>query len=82
MLTREACPQCGSKRHKRNGHIYSGKQNHRCEVCGRAFVLNPEHHMSTDDQRTLIERLLLEHISLRGICHAMGFGLRGLLLGP
>src|SRR5215831_6987890 len=79
MTPRETCPQCGSTWFKRNGHIHSGKQNHRCRRCGRAFVLNPENHIISEEQRTLIARLLLERISLRGICRAMGVGLRWLL---
>jgi transposase-like protein len=80
MLTaREACPQCGSQWYKRNGHIHTGKQNHRCKLCGRAFVLTPENSVITEEQRILIERLLLERISLRGICRAVGVGLRWLL---
>jgi insertion element IS1 protein InsB len=76
---REACPQCGSRWYKRNGHIHTGKQNHRCKVCGRAFVLTPEHSVITEERRVLIERLLLERISLRGICRAVGVGLQWLL---
>jgi insertion element IS1 protein InsB len=79
MVPRETCPQCGSRWYKRNGHIHTGKQNHRCKQCGRAFVLNPENQVITEEQRTLIERLLLERISLRGICRAVGVGLRWLL---
>jgi insertion element IS1 protein InsB len=79
MAPREACPQCGSRWYKRNGHIHTGKQNHRCKVCGRAFVLTPENSLITEAQRALIERLLLERISLRGICRAVGVGLQGLL---
>jgi insertion element IS1 protein InsB len=79
MVLREACPQCGSSWFKRNGHIHTGKQNHRCKVCGRAFVRCPENHLITEEQRVLIERLLLERISLRGICRAVGVGLRWLL---
>ncbi len=79
MLIREACPQCGSRQYKRNDRIHTGKQNHKCKVCRRAFVLVPENHVITEDQRRLIERLLLERISLRGICRAMGVGLRWLL---
>ena len=79
MVSREACPQCRSTWFKRNGHIHTGKQNHRCKVCGRAFVLNPEHPVITEEQRTLITRLLLEKISLRGICRAVGVGLQWLL---
>lgn len=77
MITREACPQCGASWYKKNGHIHTSKQNHRCKVCGRAFVLGSENHLITEEQRTLIERLLLEHISLRGICRAVGVGLHG-----
>jgi IS1 family transposase len=79
MIKREACPQCGSRQYKRNGRIHSGKQNHKCKVCGRAFVLFPENHVITEEQQALIERLLLERISLRGICRAVGVGLRWLL---
>ncbi|PWT86708.1 MAG: IS1 family transposase [Acidobacteria bacterium] len=79
MIPREACPQCGSRWYKRNGHIHTGKQNHRCKLCGRAFVLTPENAVITEEQRALIERLLLESISLRGICRAVGVGLRWLL---
>ena len=79
MTPRETCPQCGSMWFKRNGHIHTGKQNHRCKVCGRAFVLTPANHVITEEQRRLIERLLLERISLRGICRAVGVGLRRLL---
>ena len=74
-----ACSQCGSRWFKRNGHIQTGKHNHRCKLCGRAFVLHPENSLITEEQRVLIERLLLERISLRGICRAMGVGLRWLL---
>jgi insertion element IS1 protein InsB len=79
MIMREACPQCGSIWFKRNGHIHTGKQNHRCKMCGRAFVLNPENSALTEEQPMLIERLLLERISLRGICRAVGVGIRWLL---
>ena len=76
MIKREACPQCGSRQHKRNGRIHTGKQNHKCKAWGRAFVLVPENHIITEAQRAVIERLLLERISLRGICRVIGVGLR------
>ena len=59
--------------------MHTGKQNHRGKRCGRAFVRNPENPGITAEQRTRIERLLLERISLRGICRAGGGGLRWLL---
>jgi len=79
MIKREACPQCGSRHYKRNGRIHTGKQNHKCKACGRAFVLVPENHVITEEQRAVIERLLLERISLREICRVIGVGLRWLL---
>ena len=79
MAPRETCPQCESKCYKRNGHIHTGKQNHRCKVCSRAFVLTPDNVVITAEQRALIERLLLARISLRGICRAVGVGLQWLL---
>src|SRR5262249_42913801 len=45
----------------------------------RAFVLTPDNVVITAEQRALIERLLLERISLRGICRAVGVGLQWLL---
>ncbi len=79
MIKREVCPQCGSRQYKRNGRIHTEKQNHKCKTCGRAFVLVPENHVITEEQRAVIERLLLERISLRGICRVIGVGLRWLL---
>jgi hypothetical protein len=79
LAPREACPQWGSKWYKKNGHMHTGKQNHRCNLCGRAFVLTPANSLITEEQGALSERLLLERISLRGICRAVGVGLQGLL---
>jgi insertion element IS1 protein InsB len=42
-------------------------------------VLTPGNSLITEEQCLLIERLLLECISLRGICRAVGVGLRWLL---
>jgi insertion element IS1 protein InsB len=58
--------------------MHTGKQNHRCQRCGRACVLVPEHHGITEEHRAVIARLLLERLSLRGICRAVGVGLLGL----
>ena len=48
--------------------MHRGKQNHRCKACGRQFVARAAEHIMTGEQRTVIERLLRELISLRGIC--------------
>jgi insertion element IS1 protein InsB len=79
MVVRDACPGCGSIQFKKNGHIHSGKQNHQCKACGRQFVASAEERIIADEQRTLIEHLLRERISLRGICRAVGVSLTWLL---
>src|SRR5262249_25217316 len=55
------------------------KQDHKCKACGRTLVLVLDSHVITEEQRALIERLLLERISLRVICRVIGVGLRWLL---
>src|SRR3712207_4431036 len=79
MVVREACPGCGSIQFKKNGHIHNGKQNHQCKACGRQFVASAEDRIIADEQRMLIEHLLRERISLRGICRAVGVSLTWLL---
>jgi insertion element IS1 protein InsB len=79
MLVRDACPGCGSTQFKKNGHIHTGKQNHRCKACGRQFVASAEERIIGDEQRTLIQHLLRERLSLRGICRAVGVSLTWLL---
>lgn len=71
------CPCCQLSHIKKNGHTYYGKQNYQCLLCGRQFVqrevrVNPQ-------TRTLILRLLLERISLRGICRVTQVSLCWLL---
>ena len=79
MVVRDACPACGSTQFKKNGHMHSGKQHHQCTTCGRQFVASAEERIIADEQRTLIEHLLRERISLRGICRAVGVSLTWLL---
>jgi insertion element IS1 protein InsB len=79
MVVRDACPGCGSSHFKKNGHIHSGKQNHQCKACGRQFVASAEERIIVAEQRTLIQHLLCERISLRGICRAVGVSLTWLL---
>ena len=69
------CPSCFSYSIKKNGHIYSGKQNYHCKICGRQFV--EEKELPEIDERT--RNLLLERLSLRGICRSLGVSLTWLL---
>ena len=79
MIIRDVCPQCQSPKFKKNGHFHNGKQNPHCHDCGRQFVQCFEQYLISDDKRGLIERLLVERISLRGICRAVGVSLRWLM---
>lgn len=79
MVIRDVCPWCTSPRYKKNGHIHNGKQHHHCHDCGRQFVRCFEQYLIAEAKRTLIERLLVERISLRGICRAVGVKLKWLL---
>jgi len=64
---------------EKNGHTRHGKQNHQCKACDRQFVATAENRLIAHEQRTLIEHLLRERISLRGICRAVGVSLTWLL---
>jgi insertion element IS1 protein InsB len=79
MVVRDACPGCGSIQFKRNGHLHGGKQNHQCKACGRQCVASADERIMASEQRLLIEHLLCERISLRGLCRAVGGSLTWLL---
>lgn len=64
------CPECGGTEVVKNGHIHNGKQRYKCRQCGRQFVAQPSKKMIDAVTRELIDRLLLERISLAGIARA------------
>src|SRR5215471_1951931 len=64
---------------ERNGHLQTGQQNHQCKACGRQLVLQAANRVMSEEQRTLVERLLCEKISLHGICRAVGVSIRWLM---
>ena len=61
------CPSCQSVNVVKNGKIHTGKQNHKCQDCGRQFVLNPTQKRIREETKRLIDKLLLEKIPLAGI---------------
>lgn len=71
MVSQEQCPNCGSTDISRNGLTRHGKQNHKCRDCGRQFVLNPTWKALTPEQYALIDRMLLERVSLAGIARIL-----------
>ena len=66
-----SCPSCGSQEISRNGQTRHGKQNYKCRDCGRQFVIDPAWKAMTSAQYDLIERLLLERVSLAGIARVL-----------
>jgi transposase-like protein len=62
-----ACPICASSHTVKNGRIHNGKQRFKCHDCGRQFVEYATKKVIDSATRELIDRLLLERISLAGI---------------
>jgi transposase-like protein len=67
-----ACPLCASSQTVKNGHIHNGKQRFKCHNCGRQFVEQPTKKVIDQPTRDLVDRLLLERLSLAGIARAVG----------
>jgi len=65
------CPDCHTDRVIKNGSIHTGKQNYACKACGRQFVQDPEFRIISDETKALIDRLLLEKISVAGIARSV-----------
>lgn len=76
-MNNPSCPQCGVSHSKRNGHTHYRKQNYRCLECGRQFVRDSQR--VEEAVRALVKKLLLERVSLRGICRVTGLSLTWLL---
>ena len=72
-----SCPRCGLSHTKKNGHTHYRKQNYRCKGCGRQFVRDSQR--VDEAARALVKKLLLERLSLRGICRVTGLSLTWLL---
>lgn len=66
-----ACPNCFSSRTVKNGRIHNGKQRFKCHECGRQFIEHPQKKVIDQVTRELIDRLLLERISLAGVARAV-----------
>jgi len=66
------CPACSSTDTVKNGKIHNGKQNFKCRPCGRQFVQDPQNKIIDPATKILIDKLLLERISLAGIARVVG----------
>ncbi len=65
------CPSCSSSDIVKNGRIHNGKQRFKCQECGWQFVEHSQKKVIGSATRELIDRLLLERISLAGIARAV-----------
>jgi len=72
LFLRPDCPDCGSNHIVKNGRIHNKKPKYKCQSCGRQFVENPTKKVISSQTKDLIERLLLEKISLAGIARSTG----------
>ena len=67
-----SCPKCGSCHTIKNGSTHNGKPKRQCKDCGQPLVINPSHKTVSNETQKLINLLLLERISLRGIARVTG----------
>ena len=72
------CPDCHSHKVKKNGRTHYGKQNHKCKICSRQFVIDNNHTVDAVS-REIARRCLMERLSLRGICRLLGVSLNWVL---
>lgn len=65
------CPKCGSSYVVKNGSIANGKKKFLCKECLRQFVEHPQNRQISDAEWRIVDRLLLEKISITGITRAV-----------
>ncbi len=63
-------PACSSQRVVQNGKIHNGKQNHKCQDCGRQFIQDPQNKIISDATKHLIDTTF----RITDLCQA---GMRG-----
>ena len=72
------CPDCCSTEIVRNGSNSVGTPKFLCKGCGRQFVERPKKQPISQETKALIDRLLLERLSLAGIARVTGVSERWL----
>ena len=65
------CRNCQSDAVMKNGRTRLRAQNYKCRDCGRQFVEDPQWRMISEETKGIIDRLLLEKLSLAGIARAL-----------
>ncbi len=72
------CPRCHGTHIVKNGRIHTGKPKWLCRTCGRQVVEDPQHRVIRADTKRLIDKLLLERLSLAAIARVAGVSERWL----
>lgn len=72
------CPYCQSTDVVKNGSNAVGTRKFLCKSCSRQFVENPKNKKVSSEQKRIIDKLLLEKISLAGIARVVGVSERWL----
>jgi len=72
------CPRCGSSAIVKNGSNANGKKKFLCKDCSRQFVENPQNRRISDAEWRIVDKLLLEKISMAGIARAVSISKRWL----
>ena len=74
------CPYCLGTNLRPKGWIKkSKKRRHKCQSCKRHITSEGKSWFVSDSEIKMIDNLLLERLSLRGICRVMGISLTWLL---
>ncbi|MFM7546077.1 MAG: IS1 family transposase [Synechococcales cyanobacterium] len=72
------CPRCKSAKIIKYGKTHYDKPRFKCQDCGRQFVENPTRQPIDEFTRNLIDKLLLERLSLAAIVRVTGVSARWL----
>ena len=72
-------PRCLNANIKNNGLFASKKQSYKCRDCGKKFTDNGHQWFVSEQKQELVRRLLLERLSLRGICRAVQVSMNWLM---
>jgi insertion element IS1 protein InsB len=70
------CSRCQGSRVVKNGTIHTGRPKWTCKACGRQFVATPAQRRIPEETKALVDRLLLECISLAGLVRTNGASAR------
>lgn len=69
---RPCCPYCQGQQTIKNGSTHNRKQKFKCKQCGKQFVEHSTKKKISQETKNLIDKLLLEKISLAGIARSVG----------